>query len=78
MVIEWGGVRWEYEAEAAAGIYVTPGVREPYWWGTLIKYRPQGGRRWRRFNAVDVHPMNVGSVELALRAKLTRDAAAAR
>lgn len=58
--IRIGGTPYQYEAEANAGLYLTSGER---WWGTLVKFRPGTSGRWERLNLIDVHPMDVATVE---------------
>lgn len=60
---------FEYEAEAEAGVSLGDGQR---WWGTRIRYRELGTRRWQRTVLLDVHPLDTDAVELALHAYIAK------
>lgn len=49
----------EYQATPDAGLLLGSGER---WWGSRIRYRFPGERRWRRFLVIDLHPMDEAAI----------------
>ncbi len=54
-IIQANGRDVEYDAQAEAGIYLRTHER---WWGSRIRWRFDGDRRWHKVLAVDVHPFD--------------------
>jgi len=56
----------EYGAEAVGGM--TPGG--DLWWGSRVRFRRRGTRRWSSFVLVGVHPLQYVSIAEGLRVYL--------
>lgn len=65
--LEVDGTTYQYLAEASGGVSLTTGDR---WWGTWLKYRAAGDRRWRTVTLVDTHPFEQEKIAAALAAWL--------
>lgn len=60
---------YEYDAEPTDGVSLTDGKA---WWGTHVKYRKVGARKWQRFNIVDIHSWELDAVIDAISYQVTR------
>jgi len=61
----------EHTVTADAGIYLSSGER---WWGSRIKWRREGERKWRSFVVTDLHPFDYKGIQAALDRALAADA----
>lgn len=61
------GVPYQYEAEAAAGTFLTGPDAGELWFGARVRCRPGTTGRWRTFTLVGTHPLDTPAVEEALR-----------
>lgn len=69
--LTFGRLHYEYDAEAEAGVTLSkPSTR---WWGSRIRYRLIGTRRWSRLLVLDIHPFDKENIETALRVHLANE-----
>ena len=54
---------YEYVAEPTDGVTLSDGEA---WWGTAVKYRKVGARKWSRFNLIDVHSWDAAAIVAAI------------
>lgn len=54
---------YEYVAEPTDGVSLSDGTA---WWGTHVKYRRVGARKWQRFHLVDVHSWDAEAIIAAI------------
>ena len=59
---------YEYEAEPTDGVNLSDGSA---WWGTRVKYRKAGARRWQRFTLVDSHAWDSEAIVAAIDYQVT-------
>jgi hypothetical protein len=58
------GLPYQYKATADAGVFLATGDR---WVGTRILWRPGESGRWHRATFIDVHPVDLETIEAAVR-----------
>ena len=59
---------YEFVAEPTDGVNLTTGEA---WWGTAVKYRKEGARKWARFNLIDVHSWDTEAIRTAIDYQVT-------
>lgn len=59
---------FEWDAEPNEGVSLSSGEA---WWGTRVKYRKLGARRWQHFNLVDSHSWDTEAIISAIDYQVT-------
>ena len=54
---------YEYVAEPTDGVNLMDGAA---WWGTRVKYRKVGARRWQSFTLIDSHSWDAVAIAAAI------------
>jgi hypothetical protein len=60
---------YEVESFPEAGISLSDGSK---WWGTRVKFRKKGSRRWDSVILTDVHPFDTNAIAAGLKFVLDR------
>ena len=54
---------YEYFAEPTDGVNLTSGEA---WWGTSLRFRRVGARKWTRVNLVEIHSWDKDAIQSAI------------
>lgn len=60
------GKRYEYAVEPTEGFTLGDGRS---WWGSHVRWRIEGTRRWQRFNLIDAHSWDAPKITAAIEAQ---------